>query len=99
MIVDGNIVDVGYNGEVINDGLIGKGGVIGDADEGNAVMNEGDISSMTRVIRTVFTDSGIVREVVLIDLILDSCIHAVRMLFEWRREDNSCIQCNFVNVL
>ena len=24
---------------------------------------------------------------------LDSCINAVRIFIEWRREDNSCIQC------
>ena len=29
----------------------------------------------------------------LVDLSLDSCIHAIRMFFEWRREDNSCMQC------
>ena len=39
MNVDGNIVDGGCNGEVLSDGVIGKNGVVGDADE---VMNKGD---------------------------------------------------------
>ena len=32
----------------------------------------------------------------LVDFSLDSCIHVVRMFFEWRREDNSCIQCRIL---
>ena len=30
---------------------------------------------------------------ILVDLNLDFCIDHMRMFFEWRWEDNSCIQC------
>ena len=32
----------------------------------------------------------------LVYLSLDSCIHAMRMFLEWRREDNFCIQCRIL---
>ena len=67
-----------------------------DVDEGDRVMNEGDQSSTTCVTKMVLTDSGVVREGVgwfSVDLSLNSCKQAIRMFFEWRREDNSCMQC------
>ena len=39
-------------------------GVGGEVDEGDGVMNDGDKSSITRITRTVLTDSGEVWEVV-----------------------------------
>ena len=62
-------------------------------------MDEGNQSSTIRVTRTVVTDIGVVWEGFLcflvvwffVDLSLDSCIHAIRMFFEWIREDDSCM--------
>ena len=91
MNVDGDIVDGGRNGQVLSDGVIGEQGVGGEEDEGDGVMNEGDESSTTRVTRTVLSDKGVIWEEsrFLVDLCLDSCIHATIIFFEWRREDNS----------
>ena len=98
MDIDGDIVDGGCNGEVLSDGFIGEERVGGEADKGDGVMNEGDKSSTSRVTRTIVTDCGVVRVRVcwfffLVDLSLGSVIHAMRMFFDWRREDNSRIQC------
>ena len=128
---DGDIVNGGCNGEVLNDEVIREEVVGGEVDEGDVVMNEYNQSSTTRVTfdsfsafiklficmqfneernsptsfiifyqrfettclifrikwsRMVFTDSGIVWELVdrfFDDLSLDySCIHVIRMFFE-----------------
>ena len=47
--VDGDSVDGGCNGEVLNDGVIGEE----EGVEGDGMMNAGIKSSTTRVIRTV----------------------------------------------
>ena len=60
MNVDEDIVDGGYNGEVLSDGVIVEEGVRGEVDEDDGVMNEGDQCSLTRVTRMVLTDSGVV---------------------------------------
>ena len=60
MNVDSDIIDHGCNGEVLSDEVIGEKGVGADVNEGDAVMNEGDKSSTTRVTRTVIMDSGVV---------------------------------------
>ena len=54
MNADADIVDGGCNGEVLSDGVLGKKGDGGDAEE---VMSEGDKSPTTRVTRTVLAHS------------------------------------------
>ena len=60
MNVDGDIVDGGCNGEVLSDEVGGEKWVGGDVDEWDELMNEGDKSITTSVIRTIHTDSGVV---------------------------------------
>ena len=46
-----------------------------------------------RSLRTVVRVEKEVSGRTLIYLSLDSCMHAMRRLFKWRKDDNSCLQC------
>ena len=62
MHVDGDIVDTGFNADVLGDGVTEEEGVCAEVGEDDGVVNKGDESSTTRSPRMVLTYSGVVWE-------------------------------------
>ena len=97
MHVDEDIVDDGCYEEELGEGVVREKEVGSEVGIADAVVNEGDKSFITRITRTVLTDSGLVREGVggrpMVGFNLDSCIHITKISSEWRTEDYSCRPC------